>query len=212
MAGAEGRYLDDAYEGRHSAQRDVYDYSDYDGYVQPDQSGMPGTVFEMTDEVKAKIRQDQPLYRRDFEGVPQGATEFLADGRARLTMFQTADVSTWIHELAHVAVRDLDPDDLRILEREIAERRSYGDWTEADQEKLARSFETYMRDGHAAPALREVFSKISKWMRDLWRKTSAEAEQISPETADVFDRMLGRREATRTRSCSTTPRSRRSRR
>ena len=50
-----------------------------------------------------------------------------------------------------------------------------------------------MRDGHAAPALREVFAKITKWMHDLWRKTGGEAEQISPETADVFDRMLGRR-------------------
>jgi len=193
IGGEETRYLDDAYTGRHSAVPNQYDYTDYDGYMQTEDSAMPGTVFEMTPEVKAKIRKEQPLYRRNFEGLPQGATEFLADGRARVTMFEKADVSTWVHELAHVALRDLDPDDLRTLEHEIAGGRKLDEWTEADHEEYARSFETYLRDGYAAPALRDVFAKIAAWMKDVWRRTGGEAEQLNPEVADVFDRMLGRR-------------------
>ena len=193
VGGAEARYLDDAYTGRHGAQAARDDFTGYQGYVQTADSGMPGTVFEMTPEVKAKIREDQPLYRRNFKGVAQGATEFLADGRARVTMFEKADVSTWVHELAHVALPDLDPADLSVLERELADGRSLDKWTEADHESYARAFETYLRDGHAAPALREVFAKITKWMKDVWRRTGAEAEKLHPEVADTFDRMLGKR-------------------
>ena len=99
--------------------------------------------------------------------MAQGATEFLADGRARMTMFETANVSTWIHELAHIALSDLDPADLAIA-REGDRRRAQAGRVDGgrQREAYARSFETYMRDGYAHPALREMFAKITAWMHD----------------------------------------------
>ena len=68
---------------------------------------VPATVFKMTDEAKARARIPKSLYQRqpNWEGLPHGAAELL-EGRSIIHMFETGNLSTWIHELG-----DYDDDD-----------------------------------------------------------------------------------------------------
>ena len=52
-----------------------------------------------------------------LEQTRKGATQFLEDGKAILHLFETADVSTLIHELGHILRRQLAPEDLATAEK-----------------------------------------------------------------------------------------------
>ncbi len=45
----------------------------------------------------------------------KGATEFLADGRRIIHLFESADITTLLHELAHIARRYLDPASMSVI-------------------------------------------------------------------------------------------------
>lgn len=146
----------------------------------------------------------------------KGAVEFLDDGRAILRLFETADVTTIVHEVAHILRKQLSPDDLSVLEqwagvkegqwidldlmRQSDEARASGDIEKADrlareaasaEEKFARAFERYVMDGKAPTwKLKEVFAKLKKWMLDVYKAVTAIDVDIPDDVRGVFDRLL----------------------
>jgi len=188
--GLEGEVLDDAYQGRLSAQPGPNDPAGTGGYVQPD-GNMRGTTIRLTDEAKRKAREDKALYQTDPDGEARGATEFLADGKRRVTMFMGSNATTWSHELIHVLTPDLTPEHRKSLEDFVG--KPYDEWTRTEHEKVADAWDSYWRDGHAPPSLREVFADLIKRMKDIWRKAGHEAVQVNPHVARTFDEMLGKR-------------------
>jgi hypothetical protein len=207
--GIEGEYRTDAYQGRFSAE------SGRRGKT----GDMPGTVFTLTESALEKARGAQRLYQRqpDWDGLPRGATEFLTDRRTRIAMFKEtgANESTWIHELGHVLMHDLSPEQQTILSRHYAQGADIVDWKAADHENFNRDWEKWVREGIApTKALAKVFQLLSKWMREVLRledpkgfaaesratalpgSIEAEAYRVPAEVRAIFEGMF-RRDAPR---------------
>ena len=141
----------------------------------------------------AKVADDEFADFFDFEAKPKrkAATRFLEDGRAVIKAFEGADISSVVHELAHIFRRGVKGEDLKALEKWAGVVD--GQWTRDAEEKFARGFERYLYEGVApSNAMQKVFDLFRKWLLDIYRsleKSSINVE-ISDEVRKVFDRIL----------------------
>ena len=162
----------------------------------------PGTpTWEQLQQQAAKVdRARGILYQEDVghlneapagRGTEKGAISFAADGRAVIHALRAPDVSTAVHELGHLFRRTLTPREMAIAARWAGARD--GRWGRGAEEKFARGFERWLRDGEApVPALRSVFEKLRTWMRTIYQSikgTPLEVE-LTPEIRALFARML----------------------
>lgn len=125
-----------------------------------------------------------------FQG-PKGSVEFLEDGRTIIKAFESADVSTIAHELGHVFRRDISGADLTAAARWAGAKN--GVWTVDAEEKFARGFERYLRDGKApTPELRTVFQKFRDWLHNIYQtlRGTSLAVNMTPEMRAVYDNMF----------------------
>lgn len=132
------------------------------------------------------------------EGVGGGinaAVEFLDDARAKINLFRGTNVTSLIHEYAHVARRQLDDKTQNIL------ARMYGTdpkaWTEEAEERWARDFERYLYDGGRTTAggrMGEVFAEMKRGFGRVYSDldNSPIANQISGETREGIDKIFGK--------------------
>lgn len=143
------------------------------------------------------------------QGVPQGvkgATRFLEDNRAVIHAFESADVSTFAHETAHIFRRDLQqslaealPEHREQIASDIKAAEEWagvkdGDWKREHEEKFARGFERFLRDGEApTDTLKRVFTQFKDWMTNIYQKLKGSEIDVkmSPEIRRVFDNLLG---------------------
>ena len=145
---------------------------------------------------------------------PKGSVEFseaAEEGTAALIRgLESPDVSTGVHELAHVARRFLLNRDVSSEFREgisdedidSAERwagAKDGAWNRGAEEKFARGFERYMQTGRApTKRLEGIFSQFKDWLTRIYSRLAGSPIdiQISDEMRTVFDRLVSRRERT----------------
>lgn len=105
----------------------------------------------------------------------KGATLFQKDGKAILYVFKNGDISTVVHEFAHIYRRvltDLSAMDPRFADdmNSILRWSGQTDWTIESEEKFARAFERYLYDGVSPnQALQPVFSRMKGWMRQVYQ-------------------------------------------
>ena len=149
-------------------------------------------VFKITEDMKKDILgKGQPLYQN--AQAPRGQVEF-AQSKAVITAFQAADISTLVHETAHVFRRDLSEDLLGQAAKALGVE-DIKDWPREAEEAFASGFERYMREGKSPIAgLDGVFAKFKDWLTTIYKSivgTPLE-KQVSPELRDVFDQMLGK--------------------
>lgn len=121
--------------------------------------------------------------------------------RNTITLFETADISTVMHEMAHLFLRDMRNiasqttrprvrADYRAIERWLGVKN--GQFTIAQEEKFARGFEAYLMEGKAPrPELQSVFDKFKEWLTSIYKSITGLNVKVTPEVAEVFDRMLG---------------------
>jgi hypothetical protein len=165
-------------------------YADMLGAVQRDVNGtaMDGYVIEMTPAAKAKAAAPMRYYQTavDPSQLPNGAAELFADGTRVIHLFEGANISTIIHELAHVSRSDLSEVDQAILARHFN-----GFATTVDEEAYARALERYVYDGMAMESeLDGVFQKIAAWMKAVYTHVNQIGAHVHPEVKQVFDHLL----------------------
>lgn len=134
------------------------------------------------------------LHQRAGEGGGRiaASVEFAADGKAVIRALERPDVSSVLHELGHVFRRQLPDEDLKIANEWAG--ATGGVWTREAEEKFARGFERYLREGNApVPALKRVFEQFKAWLTGIYHSVARGplANKISPEIRGVFDRLLG---------------------
>lgn len=158
-----------------------------------DEIGYAGAVSKAAGYYRKNSSLREP-YEPDagvFYQGEKGATSFADDGRAIVQGFESADLSTAVHELGHVFRRDLDPENLAVAETHYGVVD--GNWERTHEESFARDFERYVRDGKApTTALVPVFEKLRQWMSRIYRtlKGSPLASRVSPEMRKVFDSLF----------------------
>jgi len=138
----------------------------------------------------------------------KASVEFVEGGQAIIRALENPDVSSAIHEIAHVGRRQLLDRNLRADERagvsdeDIKSAEDWagaadGKWTREAEEKFASGFEKYLLDGEApSPKLQSLFEKFKQWLSDIYRRLSDVVRKIkiSPEMRKVYDRLVTRAE------------------
>lgn len=128
--------------------------------------------------------------RMSREAGPRAGLQFLDDGRAIVYFFQSADVSSAIHETGHVLRRMLPQADQAIVEKWCGVQN--GAWTREAEEQFAKGFERYIYEGQAPTSrLRVVFQTLRDMLVRIYGSIKGiGGVKLSPEIRQVFDRMV----------------------
>jgi hypothetical protein len=137
----------------------------------------------------------------------RGAIRRMDDGRYIVGLFKNRDASTVLHETGHFFLENLreaaglDTAPQWVKESWASLQKIYGFegfpsdpkiWTDI-QERFAREFEAYIREGKApSHELRTAFEQFREWLTSLYRslKSLLGDGELTPEVRQVFDRLL----------------------
>lgn len=140
-----------------------------------------------------------------LEQAQKGVTRWLDNGKAVIHAFEAADVSTMVHEVAHVWLPQMQDADLRTVEGWL--RAEYGmelpeGWQVGAREhvqakeRFARAFERYLAEGRApVPSMRKVFENFKRWMLSIYGKiTGSDIDvKLNDDITGLFDTWLGKK-------------------
>lgn len=157
---------------------------------------------------EAVIHEGQPLFQPGEGEGPRGSVQFANDS-AVITLFKQADASTFLHESAHIWLKETF-DYVRKNEAQLSEQYAK-DWltltewlqispdqetlTVEQQEKFARGFEAYLREGNApSEGLRKAFRLLRMWLTRIYHDVKGLNVEISDPVRSVLDRMLATEE------------------
>lgn len=136
-----------------------------------------------------------------------GMTEIMKDGERIISIFKTADRSTFLHEMGHVFFDDIQklasmenaPEQLVTDWNKLKEWAEWDDAQGADNtkahEKFARGWEAYLREGNApTKGLQRVFRMFSKWLTRIYRAVTRLGGLPPKEIQDIMARMIATQE------------------
>ena len=136
-----------------------------------------------------------------------GMTEIMKEGERIISIFKTADRSTFLHEMGHVFFDDIK----NLAEMENAPEQLVLDWNKLKEwsewdnakgadntkahEKFARGWEAYLREGNApTKGLQRVFRMFSKWLTRIYRAVTRLGGLPPKEIQDIMARMIATQE------------------
>lgn len=165
----------------------------YDGYTD-------GRCYVVFDDKAINIIEK---YNQSVNGM----TEIMKDGERIISIFKTADRSTFLHEMGHVFFDDIQ----KLASMENAPEQLVTDWNKLKEwsgwvdgenvdntkahEKFARGWESYLRSGEAPTStLQRVFRQFSKWLTYIYRSVQRLGGEVPPDIKDVMARMIATQE------------------
>lgn len=132
-----------------------------------------------------------------------GMTEIMSDGERIISIFKTADRSTFLHEMGHVFFDDIQ----KLASMDNAPKQLLDDWNTLKEwsgwvdgenvdntkahEKFARGWESYLRSGEApTKGLQRVFRQFSKWLTRIYRSVQRLGGEVPSDIKDIMARMI----------------------
>ena len=132
-----------------------------------------------------------------------GTTEIMSDGERIISIFKTADRSTFLHEMGHVFFDDIQ----KLASMDNAPKQLLDDWNALKEwsgwvdgenvdntkahEKFARGWESYLRSGEApTKGLQRVFRQFSKWLTRIYRSVQRLGGEVPSDIKDIMARMI----------------------
>ena len=132
-----------------------------------------------------------------------GITEIMSDGERIISIFKTADRSTFLHEMGHVFFDDIQ----KLASMDNAPKQLLDDWNALKEwsgwvdgenvdntkahEKFARGWESYLRSGEAPiKGLQRVFRQFSKWLTRIYRSVQRLGGEVPSDIKDIMARMI----------------------
>jgi site-specific DNA-cytosine methylase len=121
-------------------------------------------------------------------------THFVRDGRAIIRLGKTADISTLLHERAHLLRRILPAEHMKNLDAFVQEK--FGGWTREAEEWFAEQHEAVFRTGKlelrkgdvVAPTWRKKIESAIRYVADSLQRIYAEGKL--PEVHPVFAKWM----------------------
>lgn len=119
----------------------------------------------------------------------RGAVMVNMDGTAVIYALSDPNVSTPLHEIAHVFEHYLTPQERLDINKWAGTKK----WTTETSEKFARGFEKYLADGIAPKGLERVFAKFKQWLTEIYNGiVGSEIDlELNPKMREIYSRMLG---------------------
>lgn len=139
------------------------------------------------------------MYKQSVNGM----TEIISDGERIISIFKTADRSTFLHEMGHVFFDDIQ----KLASMDNAPKQLLDDWNALKEwsgwvdgenvdntkahEKFARGWESYLRSGEApTKGLQRVFRQFSKWLTRIYRSVQRLGGEVPSDIKDIMARMI----------------------
>ena len=161
----------------------------YDGYTD-------GRCYVVFDDKAIKVIEK---YNQSVNGM----TEIMSDGERIISIFKTADRSTFLHEMGHVFFDDIQ----KLASMDNAPSQLVTDWNKLKawsgwvdgenvdntkaHEKFARGWESYLRSGEApTKGLQRVFRQFSKWLTRIYRSVQRLGGEVPSDIKDIMARMI----------------------
>ena len=161
----------------------------YDGYTD-------GRCYVVFDDKAIKVIEK---YNQSVNGM----TEIMSDGERIISIFKTADRSTFLHEIGHVFFDDIQ----KLASMDNAPKQLLDDWNALKEwsgwvdgenvdntkahEKFARGWESYLRSGEApTKGLQRVFRQFSKWLTRIYRSVQRLGGEVPSDIKDIMARMI----------------------
>lgn len=184
------------------AQQRLRDDEDFEAGDPLEADALADAVAALKDEIATAIRTADAVTfdQRAFDGGPRGRIT-LAENRAVIELFRTADRSTFMHESAHLWLDELVRDARRAdapdqLRQDLATTLEWlgardGNLKTEHHEKWAAAFERYLADGRApSEGLARAFEQFRDWLAAIYRALTDIGEEIPDSIRGVMDRML----------------------
>ncbi len=173
----------------------------YESYAKP-AVGVKVHGLTINDDLKKKaLNEGFPLFHEDPHG-PRGYTAIDSNGDVLIGLLESANLSTFLHESAHVIMRltrDLIsradcPESIKVNAKAIARylgADNLDSLTREQHEKFARSFEQYLRTGKPpAPWMANSFGRYRSWLLSVYERAEALGVPMSEDVQNIFDNLL----------------------
>lgn len=171
--------------------------------------GIKGITYEGAEDGRCYVVFDDKAIKviKKYNQSVNGMTEIMKDGKRIISIFKTADRSTFLHEMGHVFFDDIQ----KLASMENAPEQLVTDWNKLKEwsgwvdgenvdntkahEKFARGWESYLRSGEApTSALQRVFRQFSKWLTYIYRSVQRLGGEVPSDIKDVMARMIATQE------------------
>ena len=171
--------------------------------------GIKGITYEGIEDGRCYVVFDDKAIKviEKYNQSINGMTEIMKDGERIISIFKTADRSTFLHEMGHVFFDDIQ----KLASMENAPEQLVTDWNKLKEwsgwvdgenvdntkahEKFARGWESYLRSGEApTSALQRVFRQFSKWLTYIYRSVQRLGGEVPTDIKDVMARMIATQE------------------
>lgn len=171
--------------------------------------GIKGITYEGVEDGRCYVVFDDKAIKviKKYNQSVNGMTEIMKDGERIISIFKTADRSTFLHEMGHVFFDDIQ----KLASMENAPEQLVTDWNKLKEwsgwvdgenvdntkahEKFARGWESYLRSGEApTSALQRVFRQFSKWLTYIYRSVQRLGGEVPSDIKDVMARMIATQE------------------
>ena len=171
--------------------------------------GIKGITYEGIEDGRCYVVFDDKAIKviAKYNQSINGMTDIMKDGKRIISIFKTADRSTFLHEMGHVFFDDIQ----KLASMENAPEQLVTDWNKLKEwsgwvdgenvdntkahEKFARGWESYLRSGEApTSALQRVFRQFSKWLTYIYRSVQRLGGEVPTDIKDVMARMIATQE------------------
>jgi len=162
---------------------------------------VPSGATGQTGEGGAALGANQ-VHLQDSPRGPHARILFGDNGTTIIELFQSANLSSFLHESAHLylellgqLVQTADPtssviEDFGVIRSWLGATEGKP-FTREQHEKFARGFEAYLLEGKApSQSLRAAFARFRTWMLALYKSVAGLNVELTDEIRGVFDRML----------------------
>lgn len=167
--------------------------------------GIKGITYEGVEDGRCYVVFDDKAIKviKKYNQSVNGMTEIMSDGERIISIFKTADRSTFLHEMGHVFFDDIQklasmdnaPSQLVTDWNKLKEWSGWVDGENVDNtkahEKFARGWESYLRSGEApTKGLQRVFRQFSKWLTRIYRSVQRLGGEVPSDIKDIMARMI----------------------
>jgi hypothetical protein len=146
-----------------------------------------GTLLSETEDV---ARDEQIVLFQKADSQARGAVMVTLDGQAVVYALTDPNVSTPLHEMAHIFEHYLTPSERNAVIRNAGTNG----WTTETSEYFARGFERYLAEGSSPIAeLNKVFAKFREWLVEIYNGiVGSDIDiELNPEMRKLYDTIFG---------------------
>lgn len=167
--------------------------------------GIKGITYEGVEDGRCYVVFDDKAIKviKKYNQSVNGMTEIMSDGERIISIFKTADRSTFLHEMGHAFFDDIQ----KLASMDNAPKQLLDDWNTLKEwsgwvdgenvdntkahEKFARGWESYLRSGEApTKGLQRVFRQFSKWLTRIYRSVQRLGGEVPSDIKDIMARMI----------------------